>query len=123
MELISAHGPERNQCLGVATIYNDGTGTHSIGNYKVNLSQRGNTKKNGHRKTWRRGAVQGFKRLRFTAWDLLLLSLMGAVGPDRLMDLIENTGMAVQLDQVTGEKVTDLRTPPALAEATQDTQA
>jgi hypothetical protein len=78
VELISAIDKSRNEILGVCEIANDGTGTDSVGNYNVALTQRGG------KKLWRTGRVVGFHRKKFLAWDLLLLALGFCLGPERI---------------------------------------
>ena len=63
--------------LGTAIIGNDATGTASIGNYSITLSKAGNGQEDSILK---RGRVEGFKRKRKLAWDLLYLALKDIVG-------------------------------------------
>ena len=74
VELLSGgFGPAEH--IGTAYITNDGTGTKTSGNYDVWLSQRGRPSW-----TWREGEVQGFRRKKMLAWDLLYLALKACVG-------------------------------------------
>ena len=52
-------------------IWNDGTGTKSMGNYKYqsNLSR-----------TWKSGSIEKFPRQRLNVWDLIFRVLYNAVG-------------------------------------------
>lgn len=76
MKLISANGPEYNKLLGVARIYNDGTGTPTVGNYEAMFSRSGAQS----RRLWRKSKVHGFRRQRLGGWDLLYRALHNAVG-------------------------------------------
>lgn len=61
--------------LGTARIWNDCTGTKTMGNYQAVLSKRGMPDS-----TWKGGSVQGFPRKRLLAWDLLYRVLCDIVG-------------------------------------------
>lgn len=61
--------------LGHILIANDGTGSKSSGNYNIIL-----TTKHQKPRTWRRGRVEGFPRLRLNAYDLLYRGLQSTVG-------------------------------------------
>ena len=63
--------------LGTAIIGNDATGTASTGNYNITLSKAGGGKENT---VWKKGRVEGFKRKKKLAWDLLYLALENIVG-------------------------------------------
>ncbi len=75
IELIPASAPDRPRHLGTALIHNDGTGTPTVGNYRVSLSRRGRPKS-----VWKEGAISGFPRKRLGPWDLLLWALAATVG-------------------------------------------
>lgn len=66
-------GPGRH--LGTICIANDRTGSNSIGNYRAELSRRGEP-----RRKWRDAKVRGFPRQRLGAYDLLFRVLREAVG-------------------------------------------
>jgi hypothetical protein len=69
------HGVESAaKTLHVAKIWNDGSGNLASGNYEARLSTRGN------RSVWKAVRVEGFKRKRLLAWDLLYRVLKIAVG-------------------------------------------
>lgn len=59
--------------LAVGYISNDGTGTHTVGNYRVNLRDAAGRK-------WKTGAITNFPRTRLLAWDLLYRCLAKLVG-------------------------------------------
>lgn len=59
---------------GYATITNDASGTLTVGNYRVAISQR-----DGNR-PWKEGQVKGFPRKQLGAWDLLYRALREMVG-------------------------------------------
>ena len=77
--------------LGTATITNDGTGDpanrrrgkeSTLGNYRVRLSKRGQPTVR-----WRDGRVEGFRRKRYGAWDLLYLALRACLGGRRIEEI------------------------------------
>jgi len=61
--------------LGIAEISNDATGTKTIGNYNIKLFKWGNSKV-----VWKKGRVEGFRRLTRGPWDLMYLALKNIVG-------------------------------------------
>ncbi len=63
--------------LGTAIIGNDATGTVTSGNYNITLSKAGKGMEDA---VWKRGRVEGFKRKKKLAWDLLYLALRDIVG-------------------------------------------
>lgn len=73
VELLKHGDPTQIETLGTAFITNNGTGSPTLGNYKVIL-----TDKAGN--NWRRGYVKDFPRKRLLAWDLLFQSLRNALG-------------------------------------------
>jgi hypothetical protein len=75
VELINANNGERST-LGVAEIYNDGTGDWDTGNYVCKIYHEGEG-----RRVWKAGAVEGFPRRRLGPWDLLYRALREVVGP------------------------------------------
>lgn len=58
------------QHLGTCKISNDGTGTPTVGHYRVRLSKRGRPAS-----TWRTGTVRDFPRRRLGVWDLMYRAL------------------------------------------------
>lgn len=74
------------QVLGEAIIYNDGSGSDKIGNYRAIFGKR-----DGHLArppkdygrtwlgTWRETTISGFPRKRLLVWDLLYRALHGVV--------------------------------------------
>lgn len=76
VELVSAVNPSRNRLLGVAKIVNDGAGSETHGNYRVELSKAGRAVS----QVWRHGYVEGFPRKNRGGWDLLFLALRSCVG-------------------------------------------
>lgn len=58
----------RARTLAVGTITNTGTGSPTVGNYRVNL-------RDAAGRPWRNGSVEGFPRKRLLAWDLLYRAL------------------------------------------------
>jgi len=69
-------GSEKNkETLAEMKIWNDATGTKSIGNYCYKIF-----KKHSKTQIWRLGEVKNFKRLQLGVWDLLYLVLKDAVG-------------------------------------------
>ena len=54
-----------------AVIYNDGSGSKNIGNYKVLIGGKGQALHALLKKPWRRGAVTKFPRAQRNAWYLL----------------------------------------------------
>ena len=52
--------------IGRAYLWNDGTGTETVGNYKGKILRKGS-----QTKVWREGRVLNFPRKRLKAWDLL----------------------------------------------------
>ena len=66
--------------LGEGRICNVG-GTAQQGNYSVNLLKSPEYAKEGNIvKSWRKGTVTGFPRLKLGPWDLLLRGLVSAIG-------------------------------------------
>lgn len=63
---------EKKKHLGTIKITNDGTGTQEWGNYDVTLSRKGSPNS-----VLRKGRVEGFKRLKYGAYELLGLALNG----------------------------------------------
>ena len=51
-------------------IWNDGSGNHSIGNYKFKIFR-----KNSTETVWKGGEIKDFQRLRWSVWYLLYLCL------------------------------------------------
>lgn len=72
VELIT---PRKVELLGTATIFNNGEGTETSGNYTVRLSTRGR-----NARPWKSGYVRGFPRKRLGGWDLLYRALREIVG-------------------------------------------
>lgn len=62
--------------LGTIEIANDNTGSRQTGNYMIRFS-----KCSSPGQTWRRGAVNGFDRVKRGPYDLLLAALLAIVGP------------------------------------------
>jgi hypothetical protein len=58
--------------LGSARIWNTG-GTHSIGEYKFELFDKAG-------RSYKKGEIKGFPRLKLLAWDLLFRVLKAALG-------------------------------------------
>lgn len=78
-------GSEVNkQVLGVAEVWNDGSGNSEVGNYKARILKKGQSTQ-----TWKGGSIQGFRRNKFGPWDLLALCLLAALGEKRLSRAIE----------------------------------
>lgn len=75
VELVSAVSSSRDRHLGTAYIVNDGTGSATVGDYDVTLSQFGKPDV-----IWRSGKVKNFKRRTLGPWDLLYLALKEIVG-------------------------------------------
>lgn len=66
--------------LGEGRICNEG-GTAELGNYSVNLLRSPEYAKPGNvGKSWRKGTVENFPRLKLGPWDLLLHALVSAIG-------------------------------------------
>lgn len=65
---------KRVLCEG--TIVNDGSGTQTLGNYRVKLGRSPHIEG----KIWKRGRVEGFNRKKRGCWDLLQLSLNACLG-------------------------------------------
>lgn len=96
------------QVLGEAIIYNDGTGTDKIGNYRAMFGKR-----DGHLSrpprdygrtwlgTWRESRVEGFPRKRLLVWDLLYRALHGAT-----FERNEPLFVAINPEKRTQRKVT-----------------
>lgn len=82
VELWPLGDQSRKRHLGTAKIANTGRGSQSVGNYTVWLSKTGR-----QAECWKTGALKGFKRLKFGAWDLLALALIATLG-DRLTDAL-----------------------------------
>lgn len=66
--------------LGEAVIYNDGTGSDSLGNYVAEFGKKGQTFQQAHSRPWKFAEVKGFPRKRLLAWDLLQRALTAALG-------------------------------------------
>lgn len=64
--------------LGEAVISNVG-GTKTVGKYRAELFQ-WNAARDGRGKTWKKGWIEGFPRLRLGPWDLLHRCLDAIVG-------------------------------------------
>lgn len=68
------HGdPKFAKPLGVAHLWNDGSGEYENGNYQIEIKKTGGG-------LWKKGAVRGFPRTRLGPWDLLYRALKSAVG-------------------------------------------
>ena len=80
MELWPGGDSTHARSLGMATITNDGSGTHLRGNYNVVLYKGGKK-----RSTYKQTRVEGFTRRRSNAWKLLYTALMNAF--DRYKDV------------------------------------
>lgn len=63
-------------------IWNDATGTPEKGNYKVELNKKGQKIKG--KGVWKSWSFKGFERKKLLAWDLLAISIVGALGPERV---------------------------------------
>lgn len=87
VELVPYSAPHKPRHLGTAVIYNDGTGTATVGNYRVGLSKRGRP-----RSVWKEGRVRGFPRKRLGAWDLLFRALLTTVGKRNGIDSTREPG-------------------------------
>ena len=75
IELVPLGDEKRTKQLGSASIYNDGSGTHLEGTYKVVLYKWGEKGR-----IWKKGEVKGFARKRLGPWDLLYQALKATVG-------------------------------------------
>jgi hypothetical protein len=80
VELVPLGDESRAEVIGTAIIANDGTGTHSSGNYRARI-HRFSRGKNRHELTPMRCRVGGFSRLDHGPWDLLYLVLKEALHP------------------------------------------
>jgi hypothetical protein len=60
------------------TITNDGTGSRTTGNYRVQLSRKG-----APSSEWKTGEVREFKRKQQGVYDLMLLALDACIGDRR----------------------------------------
>lgn len=96
------HGQEdQAQTLGLARIFNDGTGTRTIGNYVFEMFRRNAKFPTGDSRpqtVLKRGVVRGFPRLRESCWKLLFLGMASAFDRDNTPVEIhdEETGNAPQ---------------------------
>jgi hypothetical protein len=61
----------------LAEIWNDATGSHSIGNYKFRFYR-----KNSTTTVWKGGEIKDFQRLRWSVWYLLYLCLKTIYGDE-----------------------------------------
>jgi len=59
--------------IAKAEIWNDGTGDENTGNYRYRLWKK-------RKKVWREGSIKGFKRNRYSAWELLRMILENESG-------------------------------------------
>ena len=75
IELVPWGIEDKKRTIGIAEIYNDGTGTSTTGNYGVRVFKRGS---NGV--IWKTGKVWGFPRKKLLAWDLLYRALHNIIG-------------------------------------------
>jgi hypothetical protein len=73
IELVPLGVEANKKTLVVGTIVNDGTGTHTTGNYRVTLQ-------NAAGRKWKAGTIVDFPRTRLLAWDLLYRCLAKLVG-------------------------------------------
>lgn len=81
MEMWPGGSPERKYLLGSAIIANDGTGTQTVGHYRVRIGRRGvDTPLKPFTKPWKTGVVTNFPRMRLGAWDLLYRALKEILG-------------------------------------------
>ena len=62
VELVPFGIEERKRIIGTAKIYNDGTGSKTVGNYQTEFNLK---------KKWRTGTVKGFKRQQDNVWKLI----------------------------------------------------
>jgi hypothetical protein len=70
------YGLEKNKkVIGVADVYNDGSGTVTTGNYGARIYKKGS-----FTTIWKKGETKGFPRRRLGPWDLLLRILINIVG-------------------------------------------
>jgi len=78
IELLPLGYEEGKEKIGEVIIFNDGTGTPAIGNYKVKLMK---TPKYAKTKgVWKSGKVKDFPRLAMGPYDLLLRALAACIG-------------------------------------------
>ena len=61
----------------IAEIWNDTTGSKSLGNYQFKIFE-----KNSESKIWKIGSIKNFQRLRWSVWYLLYLCLDQIYGRD-----------------------------------------
>lgn len=59
--------------IAAGTICNTGTGSHTQGNYRIEL-------RDAAGRRWRTGHIEGFPRKRLLAWDLLYRALRELIG-------------------------------------------
>ena len=73
IELWPRGDASRRKTLASGTIVNDGMGTATRGNYRVQL-------KDALGRPWKSGTVANFPRKRLIAWDLLACALCSILG-------------------------------------------
>lgn len=81
--------------IASAKIWNDGTGTETIGNYKAEFFS--------HGKTWRKTYHQGFKRLKQNVWILLYHLLSNALFGTSMANIIHFSVQERNLTPSLGE--------------------
>jgi hypothetical protein len=75
IELWPLGNERRKSTLGEVFIINDGTGTHTVGNYTYRVM-----KGKGSPHVYKEGVVRGFPRAKLPAYDLLLSVLLNVFG-------------------------------------------
>lgn len=75
VELCPFGDESKSKVIGLAKIWNTGTGNKTIGEYGYKIFKYGNP-----RNIWKEGIVTGFPRLKLTGWDLLYRVLKDSFG-------------------------------------------
>lgn len=80
IELLPGGFDVNTQTIGEIIIDNDGSGTQSTGNYNVELLKSAKYSKSNAGKTYKKGTVKDFPRLKLGPYDLLYRALKNTIG-------------------------------------------
>lgn len=102
IELLPFGGETGKKTLGEVYIANDGSGTHTTGNYKAAMVS---VSKSNVRKTFRKGVVTNFKRKQYSVYELLRQALNAMHVPGEKSPMILDQEITI-LDPLDKEHIT-----------------